>query len=90
MSKKEEKLIKAACEVVGLNSDVDFKKIEDVKIFRDKIKEGIEYTIVTEQEAIEHREKLQGYLNAIEQLLQQIDIEEYKLLNPHAKDIFYP
>lgn len=30
------------------------------------------------------------YISNLETIIKQVEIEEYKILNPHAKDIFYP
>lgn len=89
--KKEQKLIKAAYESLGYEYDKDsLKTIKEIENLSKDATNEIENLINIIERCKESIEKLEECVAVFQELLRQIKIEEYKAINPKAKDIFFP
>lgn len=86
---KFKRLLDKALECLGLVVPKELKSDKDLESYIQEKGELIEQLLQNIEEAQELIEVLSRDISNLEALKRQIEIEEYKELNPHAKDIFY-
>ena len=92
MTKKQEaECIEIALETLGLTwgEGDEPKSIKELKSELSEYKELAEKCRLYIEECNENIESANHHMNNIRAVIKQVEVEEYKKLNPNAKDVFY-
>ncbi|AEI50276.1 hypothetical protein [Runella slithyformis] len=81
--------IKKAFEYFGYECPDEIIKESDLKMEIEDSKQAKHSLLVAIETAQEHMKKLDDWIDLLESVKQQVKAEEYRELNPHAKDVFF-
>ena len=86
---KENKYIKIALKLLGWSDeDNEFKTYQDIKNFISEFK-MTKATCLDQMEILkENIEKCDKQIEALQEILNQAEIEEFRAMNPKAKDVY--
>lgn len=92
--RKEKRLIKKAMSSLGLkwSDDSTESEMDTIKKIKQEVSdyEGlIETCLQSIEEYKEHIESAERSIESLKTIIDQVEIEEYKEMNPNAKDIFF-